>query len=161
MRAIPFVLCSMTTTASAAEVREKLAVLEIEARGVDPKLAQNTASIVSAQVRKRKRFDVISKEDIEKLMHFEESRQAVGATSQTGAIAAMAGDLGIAKLMHGSLGKMGSLWVLSLSLMDSQTATVLASDTVTINGKEGAIVEPTKQLVDRLFALLDEREAKK
>ncbi len=156
--AVMWIVGALAADAGAAE---KLAILELEARGVEKALAQNLGSVIANAVRKQKRFEVIARDDIEKLMRFEESRQLAGSTANSGSIAAMAADLGIAKLLHGSLGRVGKDYILSLSLMDTHEVVVLASDATTVKGKDEALVDAAAKLVARLFELLAERERKK
>jgi hypothetical protein len=150
-------LALMTVTAAP---KERVAVMDFDARGVDASVAENVTLLVAGAARRQKRFDVTTKKDIEKLLHFEESRQAAGGSSDSATLAQMAGTLGISKLMNGSIGKLGSQYVLALNLMDSVQARVLASETVTLKAKDDALPAAVEQLVKGLFEHL-EKEANK
>src|SRR5690349_14190645 len=118
--------------ALAAAPLEKLAILDLEAKGVDKALAENVTTVVAAAVRKTKRYDVISRQDIEKMLRFEESKQMAGESADSAGIAAMGEHLGVAKMMHGSLGKIGRQLVLSVSLVDTKAVEVLGGETMVV-----------------------------
>ncbi len=148
----------LTLTVLMAPQQERVAVLDFDARGVEQSVADNVTMLVAGAARKQKRFDVTTKKDIEKLLRFEESRQAAGGSSDSATLAEMAGTLGISKLMNGSIGKLGTQYVLALNLMDTVQAGVLASETVTLKAKDDALPAAVEQLVKGLFEQLEKEQ---
>ena len=133
---------------------ERLAVIDFDSRGVDATIGENVTQLVAAAVRKQKAFEVTTKKDIEKMLRFEESKQLAGGTADAATIAQMADQLGISKLLNGSIGKLGTQYVLTLNIMDTKTARVLASDTMTLKAKDDALVDACTTLTQKLLEQL-------
>jgi TolB-like protein len=112
------------TTVHAAE-RQKLAVLDLEAKGVDKATVETLTDIVTVALKKLGVFDVISRADIQQMLNFEESKQLVGCTSSSSCIAEIGGALGVARVVTGSVGKVGTKYVINLSLLDTKSAKVI------------------------------------
>jgi hypothetical protein len=148
------VCASILSLVVSAAPAERLAIVDFDARGVDQALADNLVAVVAGAVRKSKAFEVTTKKDIEKMLKFEESKQLAGGTASSDAIAHMANTLGIAKLMNGSLGRLGSQYVLTLNVMDTQSARVIASDTTTIKANDDSLVSAAEALTKALLAAL-------
>lgn len=121
---VSLALLSVTSVARAAE-RPKLAVLDLEAKGVDKATVETLTDIVTVALKKLGVFDVISRADIQQMLNFEESKQLVGCTSSSSCIAEIGGALGVARVVTGSVGKLGTKWVLTLSLIDTKSAKVI------------------------------------
>lgn len=153
------VLCAslVLLAAPAPAPKERLAVIDFDARAVDPAIAENVTALVAAAVRKQKLYEVTTKKDIEKMLKFEEARQLAGGTADNESIAQLAGSLGISKLMNGSIGKLGAQYVLTINVMDTQSARVIASDTVALKAKDDALIGACDQLVKSLFEQLKEK----
>lgn len=124
-------LCICAPATVAAAPKQKLAVLELEQKGVDASAAQNVTELVGVALKKLEVFDVITRADIAQLMSFEQDKQLVGCGIGTSCIAELGGALGVATLVSGSVGKLGSNYVLTLVLMDTKAAKVLERETRT------------------------------
>jgi TolB-like protein len=124
--------------AHAAE-RQKLAVLDIEAKGVDKSTAETITDIVTVALKKLGVFDVISRADIQQMLNFEESKQLVGCSSSSNCIAEIGGALGVAKVVTGSVGKLGQSYVLNLSLLDTKTAKVIERESREAKSQEDLV----------------------
>src|SRR5687768_9111212 len=104
----------------AASERPKLAVLDLEAKGVDKDTAQTITNVISTALKKLGVFDVITRSDIQQMLNFEASKQVVGCSADSACIAEIGGAIGAARLVTGSIGKIGSRYVLGLVLFDTK-----------------------------------------
>jgi len=133
-----FLVMSATHGVEAAE-RPKLAVLDMEAQGVEKATADTVTDIVTVSLKKLGVFDVISRADIQQMLNFEESKQLVGCTSSSNCIAEIGGALGVARVVTGSVGKLGTSYVLNLSLLDTKTAKVIERETREAKSQEALV----------------------
>lgn len=120
-----FVAASLLASPAHAAEKQKLAVLDIEPKGVDKATAETVTDLIAVALKKLGVFDVISRADIQQMLSFEESKQLVGCTSSSGCVAELGGALGVAKVVSGSIGKLGSAYVLNLALSDTKSAKVI------------------------------------
>lgn len=114
--------------AKALAERTKLAVLDLEDKGVEGQLAKNLSDVVTAALGRLGVFDVLSRADIQRAMVFETQKQMLGCESQTSCLAEIGGALGVALLVTGSVGKVGANYIINLALTDSSTVTVVARE---------------------------------
>ncbi len=141
-----FAVCSLVSwTAAAAKGPEhlKLAVLDLEAKGVEKSTAETLTDIVTVSLKKLGVFDVISRSDIQQMLNFEESKQLVGCTSNSSCIAEIGGALGVARVVTGSVGKVGSSYVINLSLLDTKSAKVIERESRSVQGNLDKLVDET------------------
>src|SRR5688572_20043634 len=112
--------------ANAGAAKKSLAVLDLVAKGVETDLAANLTDVVTVSLSKLGVFTVLSRADIQRMLEFEQNRQAVGCDSDTSCLAEIGGALGVALLVTGSLGKVGASHLINLTLVDTSAVTVLA-----------------------------------
>lgn len=124
--------------------KNKLAVLDLEAKGVDKSTTETLTEIVTVSLKQLGVFDVISRSDIQQMLNFEESKQLVGCTSNSSCIAEIGGALGVARVVSGSVGKLGSSYVISLSLLDTKSSRVLERESRTVTGSMDQLVEAAR-----------------
>src|SRR5687768_16999194 len=94
-----------------AAERPKIAVIELTDKGVGKDLAENLTDVVTVALGRLGVFDVLSRADIERMLQFEQQRQAIGCESDMQCLAEIGGALGVALLVSGSVGKVGSSYV--------------------------------------------------
>src|SRR5262245_50760697 len=107
--AVAFLLLSSNVEAAD---KQRLAVLDLEAKGVDPASASNMTDLVSVALRKLEVFEVITRADIQQMLSFEANKQMVGCSANSACLAELGGALGVARLVAGSVGKLGDGYVL-------------------------------------------------
>jgi TolB-like protein len=151
-------VCAVRPALAASDSRVKIAVLDLQARGVDPALVQSAGTLIASELNKLEVFKVISREDIRNMLSFERDRQNLGCEGDQGCIAQLAeigGALGVEYIIAGSLAKLGESLVLSLTLNNTRTATVENRVTENVAGKSdaliGAISRNAKVLVSKIL----------
>lgn len=98
----------------------KIAVWDLAARNTPITHAQELTSILVSEITKIRKYEVYSQENVRTLAGWTEERMKLGCTS-TQCLTAL-GQMDIAKLVSGSVGKIGDTYTISLNLFDTQNA---------------------------------------
>ena len=153
--AIGALICAATPTFAATDSRVKIAVLDLQARGVDASLVQSAGTLIASELNKLEVFKVISREDIRNMLSFEKDKQNLGCDSDQACLAEIGGALGVEYIVAGSLAKIGDTMVLSLALNNTKTAGVENRVSETVSGKSdaliGALSRNAKVLVSKIL----------
>lgn len=107
-------------TPGAAKDLPKIAVWDLEARETKPAYARELTSILVSEVSKLGKYEVYSQENIRTLAGWTAERIKLGSTSTQSL--ALLGQMDIAKLISGSVGKIGNRYSVSLNLFDTENA---------------------------------------
>lgn len=148
-------LCAAAPAFPASDSRVKIAVLDLQARGVDPALVQSAGTLIASELNKLDVFKVISREDIRNMLSFEKDKQNLGCEADQACLAEIGGALGVEYIIAGSLAKIGETLVLSLTLNNTRTASVENRVSENVAGKAdaliGAISRDAKVLVSKIL----------
>lgn len=126
---------------------------------VDRSALATLTSLVTLSLSQHPRFEVLASSDVREVIALEAEKQAVGCESDTSCLAEVAGAMGARFVVFGQLGKLGSLYVLTLNLFDSEAATA-AARVVTKGETLEALGEGVDAAVAELVARGLERTAK-
>lgn len=120
MLALLLSLALVTPTAAAEPAPEKrrVLVLDFTADGVDAPTARTLTAIVATAFARDQRYLVTSGADLRAAVDVESSRQAMACADQS-CMADLAGALGAELVVSGSVGKLGDLLVVTISLYDA------------------------------------------
>ncbi|MBS2022441.1 MAG: PEGA domain-containing protein [Deltaproteobacteria bacterium] len=156
LAALALVLCATSVPALAAgETKVKIAVLDLQERGVDKQLAASATSLVASELQKLDVFRVISREDIRNMLQFEKDKQSLGCEANEACLAEIGGALGVEYIVAGSLAKVGDTFVLSLQLNNVKTAQVDNRISENITGKGDQLIQAVgrnaKALVSKIM----------
>lgn len=110
----------VTFPASAGKELPKIAVWDLAARNIKTDYAQELTSILVSEIAKLKKYEVYSQENVRTLAGWTAERMKLGCTDTQCLIAL--GQMDIAKLISGSVGKIGNTYSISLNLFDTQNA---------------------------------------
>jgi len=113
-------LLSLTPWVATAKDLPKIAVWDLAARETKAGYAQELTSILVSEVSKMGKFEVYSQENVRTLAGWTAERMKLGCTS-TECLMAL-GQMDVAKLISGSVGRIGNRYSVSLSLFDTQNA---------------------------------------
>ncbi|MHB8417088.1 MAG: hypothetical protein ACYDCL_03365 [Myxococcales bacterium] len=125
--------------AAAAPKKLRLAVLALKAEGVEPTLADTVDETLTADLGRPGKYEVIGRSEIEAMAGFQSERMKLGCTGDTACLAEIGGALGVDRLVFGSLGRAGKLYVLNTKLLEIRQARVIARDTETVGSADGLI----------------------
>jgi TolB-like protein len=138
---------------SAAQEKIKVAVLPFDATtGIEKGTAELVTEEVLNRMRQKPNIEVISLEEIDKLITLEQKKQLLGCTDDSCLLEA-AGALGVDKLLMCKMGRIGSQYAFSLKLLDVHHAKVdrQAYERISSTTGEEAFTVLAR-LVDQLFA---------
>jgi formylglycine-generating enzyme required for sulfatase activity len=114
------VLLNLIPWVAAAKDLPKVAVWDLAARETKPGYAQELTSILVSEISKMGKFEVYSQENVRTLAGWTAEKMKLGCTS-TQCLMAL-GQMDVAKLISGSVGRIGNRYSVSLSLFDTQNA---------------------------------------
>ena len=98
----------------------KIAVWDLDARNTPASHAKELTSILVSEIAQTKKFEAFSQENMRTLAGFTAERMMLGCTDSK-CLTAL-GQMDIAKLISGSVGKIGNVYSISLNLFDTQNA---------------------------------------
>ena len=93
---------------------------DLAARKTPTAHAQELTSILVSEITQIRKYEVYSQENVRTLAGWTEERMKLGCTS-TQCLTAL-GQMDVAKLVSGSVGKIGDTYTISLNLFDTQNA---------------------------------------
>jgi TolB-like protein len=102
---------------SAARESVKIAVVDLTPIGTDPALSKNLTAVVVSELSRVQLLEVVSHEEILKMLSFEQNRMMLGCTDAV-CLAEIGGALGVEYLVTGNVGKVGERLLVNLQLID-------------------------------------------
>jgi formylglycine-generating enzyme len=105
---------------SLAKELPKIAVWDLVAGNITPAYAQDLTSILVSEITKLRKYEVYSQENVRTLAGWTAERMILGCTDSK-CLTAL-GQMDIAKLISGRIGKIGNRYSISLNLFDTQNA---------------------------------------
>jgi hypothetical protein len=105
---------------SPAKELPKIAVWDLTPGDIKPAYAQDLTSILVSEISKLEKYEVYSQENVRTLAGWTAERMTLGCTD-TKCLTAL-GQMDIAKLISGRVGKIGNRYSVSLNLFDTQNA---------------------------------------
>jgi hypothetical protein len=143
------VLLAALLSANAAP--RKVAVMDLEAAGVDPALAQAASLLLPTEIRGRlPGVQVISSAEIKSMLGLEKTKQALGCEDDS-CMAEIGGALGADELVSGKIGKVGRTLVIELRRNDVRAAKTLTSSVRTVRGEEDAVLTGLQEMAGELY----------
>lgn len=139
--------------ASAPPTRPRLAVADtqINTDELDPLIGQSLSSVITAEVELRASdaYTVISRNETRSLLQRVADRQAIASSDEfSDRIFEL---LSAQRIVTSSVARVGDEWVLTLELLDDQTAKVVARQSVSFKGAPEGLLELVRPYVTRLL----------
>jgi hypothetical protein len=152
-RALPLVLaCALAAPALGAKgraekpkERAKLVVLDLVGDAVSENVRRSLSGKVAVRFSQDDRLDVLSGDDVRGMAALEAEKQAAGCDDSC--LAELAGALDARLVVSGFVGRLGSLYVVNLSLFDAQAARSITRATIE--------AERVEDLGDKVDAAVD------
>ncbi|MFH1809913.1 MAG: hypothetical protein ABIJ09_14305 [Pseudomonadota bacterium] len=111
-------LAAVPVMAEDAPGRPRLLLMDLRAQGVDEGTTRTIRDLILLELTRSKRYDVVGGEDLRQVLELQADRQAVGC-EENSCLAEVAGALGAAQVLYGSVGTLGELTLVNLSLFDA------------------------------------------
>ena len=140
-------------TLAGTQRKLRIALLRLTALGdVDAKTVALLGETLGGELRKRVGLSVMSEADISALLGMERTRAMLGCTD-AGCIAEVGGALGVDRVVHGSIGRVGTSLLVNLSSLDPKRASTAASVSERLKGAaDEAFLDALPRIVDQLIA---------
>lgn len=131
----------------------KIALLRLSPLGdVDAKTVALFGEALAGELRKRVGLSVMSESDIAALLGVEKTKAMLGC-SDAGCIAEVGGALGVDRVVHGSVGRVGSSLLVNLTSLDPRKGTHAASVSERLKGAtDEGFLDALPRIVDDLIA---------
>ena len=113
-----FLVLAIFPSISNGKELPKVAVWDLDPRNMPATHARELTSFVVSEITKMKKYEVYSQENVRTLAGWTAERMQLGCTD-TKCLTAL-GQMDIAKLISGSVGKIGKRYTVSLNLFDTQ-----------------------------------------
>ncbi len=124
-------LPSPPVVSTRGETKPRLVILNLAAQGVGAEIVTVISDSLSAGLSRTTKFDVVSFADLMAASDLEAARQLTGSCAgQESCIAELATALGADLIVHGSVGRLGALTVVNVSLFDPRQNVALAREKV-------------------------------
>lgn len=132
----------------------QIAVLDVVPKGkVDKDLPDVLGLLISARLSQSGAFDVVTQEDVRQMIGFEKMKNTLGCELDASCLAEIGAALGVPYLLTSQVAKVGSIYILSMSLIDIDQAKGISRDTIKASSQDQLITE-LESRVDRLVAPL-------
>ena len=136
---------------------EKINVMFFELKPLgkyDKNKTKMLENIILAELYKYKKFNVISKSDVEKILNAEEFKQMIEC-SDNSCLMEISGALGAEILVSGDIGQIADVSQLSLKMLNNQDGKVYSRVSRSIEEKGRALISETKAAVMELISGYD------
>jgi hypothetical protein len=156
------VVCALPSTGLAPGLRKvKLVLLPLVAQGgVAREVVAVFDAALAGELRKRPGVSVLAESDLVALLGVEKKKEMIGGCTDQGCLAELGGALGAERVIHGSVGRVGSSLVVTLATLDAPRSRTVASVSERFKGgSDEAFLDALPSMVDRL--LVEPRPAAK
>jgi TolB-like protein len=128
------------------------AVFDLKPTGISAATAQNLTQVLSTEVKGIEGASVVSRDDIAAILQLQDTKQRVGC-DDAGCMAEIGGALGVDRLLTGDAGKVGSLYIVNLRLLDVRRGIVDSRATESFSGDEEQLLRAVRKAARDLLGL--------
>jgi TolB-like protein len=151
MRLAFAVALALIAAPALAAGKTRIAVTEIRSvQGVSAGTATILSDIVVSEVSENG-FDVVSQSDINAMIGFERQKQVLGCAEDSSCLAEIGGALGVDYMLTGQVGQIGSRYRISLLVVDTKKAKVVARSAQFCDVNEDALARAAESTVGQLL----------
>ena len=145
--------CALVLSApGAADSSQSIVVLDMVSPEETRELATILSEVVLSEVRDlRPGSSVIGQSELKAMLAVEQQKMALGCENDTSCLAEIGGALGADLLLTGRLGKVGTIYILNLKLIDSGGARVVGHASQRVRGSEEQLIQTLVTMTHQLF----------
>ena len=103
-------------------------------------------NMVSTELAHQKGFELLTGAEMRQMVALEGEKQSLGCAEDSNCLSELAGAMGARYIVFGEMGKLGSFFLLTLNLFDSQMAKSVARDTLKVKSID-ALVDKVPPLI--------------
>ncbi|MFP4522363.1 MAG: CsgG/HfaB family protein [Fibrobacterota bacterium] len=130
--------------------RENIAIIDMDARAVSENEALSITDELRTQVHKTRKFKVIERNRMQEILK-EQGFQQSGACTSNECMVEMGQLIGVEKIITGSIGKVGTLFILSVRLIDVGTGEIIKDVTEKHKGAvEDLVLTAVQSIAEKL-----------
>jgi TolB-like protein len=111
--------------------KRRVLVLDLRSDGAKPEHARLVTDNVVVALSRFSQLEVVSSEDVRRMVQTEGEKQAVGCTDDS-CLTEIASAMGASLVVHGSIGKLESLTIVNLSLYDSKAGKSIGRESIRV-----------------------------
>ena len=149
------VACARPQVAAAPGGRVlKLVLLPLSPKGdVKKETVAVFDEALAGELRRRAGISVLAESDVTALLGVERKRQILTGCTDSGCLAELGGSLGADRVVHGSVGRVGTSLVVTISSLDAPRSRTVASVSERFKGgSDEAFLDALPAMVDKLLA---------
>lgn len=122
---------ALTTLLAAASSKAPTTVLVLDIAGtaITREEAGALRDVLASELAKRRKYSVLTSEDVRRVLDVEAQRQAAGCEGESTCLAEIGAALGADRVLYGNVAKLGDALVVSLSVVDPNDARAFGRDT--------------------------------
>jgi hypothetical protein len=109
----------------------RVLVLDFRDDGAGPELVQTVRDTLVVHLSQKRSFEVLSSEDLRRVSDLEANKQALGC-NESSCLAELAGAVGAGTVVFGSVGRLGDLTQVTLSVLDVERATMKGRQSIEV-----------------------------
>lgn len=140
-----------------APERPRLLVLELTGEAVPKTERRTLTTLIGVEVAGMVDYDVVTTQELEKLLTVEKDRQLLGCLDAS-CLAEVADAMGTERIIFGEAGKIGTTYLLTLSLFDSIAARATERVVIKAQAIDGFVTQLPDALRDLTASLRDARD---
>jgi hypothetical protein len=148
--ALTALVASAPSANATAKAPTTVLVLDIAGDAVTRGEAGALRDTLASELAKRRKYSVLTSEDVRRVLDVEAQRQAAGCEGESSCLAEIGAALGADRVLYGNVARLGGALVVSLSVVDPEDARAFGRDTF----QAGDVEEVGRMLPDaatRLF----------
>jgi hypothetical protein len=150
MRAVFALVLTTFVIAAPAKAPTTVLVLDIAGDAITRDEAGALRDVLASELAKRRKYSVLTCEDVRRVLDVEAQRQAAGCEGESTCLAEIGAALGADRVLYGNVAKLGDALVVSLSVVDPNDARAFGRDTFQVRDAQEAS-ERLPESAARLF----------
>jgi TolB-like protein len=129
-----------------------VAVLNVQTSSdVAAELSRAVSGLVATRLERARVFRIVSEDDVKQMVSFDQMKTALSCDEQASCLAEVGAALGVPYMLTGTLSKLGSSFVLNLTLLEIEKARVVARESARFPSID-ALLDGLDTEVDRTMA---------
>lgn len=131
----------------------KLAVLNLEAYGLEAGVAETLTQLLSLELKRIDGVSVISRDEVKAMFQFEFEKQVLTCESDMSCLVEIGGAMGVDYLVAGGVGTLDDTYVITLKLLNVGEGKVAHRVSETFHGPQAELAKPLKHAAHAMLGV--------